>query len=396
MFNFKRLFKRKSNNSSSSLFYLTKPDNFESYLSDNYIRLSDRPEVQTAVNFLADLVSNMTITIQENTEIGDKRINNNLSRVLDIEPNKKQTRKDFIFYIVKSMLLTGNQIVQPQYDENRNLISLEIIDMKDVYFAISDNSYQIKIKDKYYDPKTFLHFRYKPLRSTPFLGKAITDNLESYLKNLVSADELRQTYLKGKYQPPVIISVSATSDQLASKKGRNKILNDYIETSEAGEPFIIPSSMMNVETVRPLTLKDIAIIESITIDKKTIASAFGVPAFVLGVGKYNQQEYNNFISRTVMSIAKTIEQEMTKKLIFNEKQYIKFNYRSLISYSVSEKAEIAKTLMPLGIINGDEARDLMGYTPIGDKEYVMLENYIPKNKLDKQKKLSIFEEGVEG
>lgn len=92
------------------------PDFFKTLLSDGYTKLSDSPEVRMAVDCIADLVSNMTIQLMQNGETGDKRIKNDLSRVVDIEPNKYLSRKTFIQWLVRSMLLegNGNAVVKPQ------------------------------------------------------------------------------------------------------------------------------------------------------------------------------------------------------------------------------------------------------------------------------------------
>lgn len=85
----------------------------KSLLVGGYTRLSDSPEVLTAVNTIADLVSNMTIQLMQNGDKGDTRVKNDLSRLVDIKPNSYQTRKSFIFWVVKSMMLTGNAVVMP-------------------------------------------------------------------------------------------------------------------------------------------------------------------------------------------------------------------------------------------------------------------------------------------
>ena len=83
-----------------------------------YTPLSENPEIQTAIQRIADLVSSMTIHLMENARDGDKRIKNELSRKVDITPCKYITRKAWIETIVKDMILTGNSVQIPHYERN--------------------------------------------------------------------------------------------------------------------------------------------------------------------------------------------------------------------------------------------------------------------------------------
>jgi HK97 family phage portal protein len=133
----------------------------------------------------------------------------------------------------------------------------------------------------------------------------------------------------------------------------------------------------------------LAINSTVELDKRTVAALLGVPAFVLGVGAYNQVEWNNFISTTIHAIAESIEQEMTRKLILNPKWYLKFNILSLMNYDLTTIASVYTQFGDRGWINGNEARDRIGMSPVdGLDDYVRLENYLPNDQSALQKKVA--------
>ena len=130
------------------------------------------------------------------------------------------------------------------------------------------------------------------------------------------------------------------------------------------------------------------ILQNIELDKRTVAGLFGVPPFLVGVGNYSADEYNNFISSRIMPLAKGIEQEMTRKLLISPNWYIRFNYRSLYSYSIDQIVDAGSAMVDRMAMSRNEWRDWAGIAPRSDMEELLaLENYIPVDRLGDQKKL---------
>ena len=356
-----------------------------------YTRLSDNPEIQTACLKIAELIGSMTIRLMGNTDDGDVRIQNELSRMIDITPCDNMTRMKWMTAVVMTMLLpgNGNSVVVP-HTRDGLLTALEPISAHRVSFQPVTNSYRdyrILIDGKAYNPADVMHFTYNPDETYLWKGKGITVSLQDVANNLKQAAKTKSAFMKSEWKPSIIVKVDGLSDEFSSPEGRERLLESYVKPAHPGDPWMIPSEAFDVKEVRPLTLGDLAINDSVTLDKKTIASVIGVPAFLLGVGEFKRDEWNNFIQTKLRDIALGIQQEMTRALIINPKWYLEMNFWSLMDYDLKSMSDILLNGADRGYVNGDEWRNRMHMAPAGLKEFKILENYIPADMSGAQKKL---------
>jgi HK97 family phage portal protein len=356
-----------------------------------YTSLDKCPEIVTACTKIAQLISTMTIHLMANTENGDVRINNELSRKIDIEPSPYMTRKQWIEAIVMNLLLygKGNSIVLPHTSDGF-LGSLEVVSPSRIVLLSSpaDRSYYVSIDGIQYSPDEVLHFVHNPDQYYPWKGKGFTVYLRDVANNLKQAAATEKGFMESKWKPSVIVKVDALTEEFASQSGRKKLLESYVESAEVGEPWLIPAEQFNVEQIRPLSLADLAISDVVKLDKATVAAVLGVPAFLLGVGEYNQKEWEMFINTTVLSIVTELQQEMTKKLITSPKMYLRFNYWSLLNWDIKTISDVLLAGSDRGFISGNEYRDRIGFEPReGLNDLRVLENYIPYEMSGAQKKL---------
>lgn len=356
-----------------------------------YTKLSDNPEIQTACLRIAELIGSMTIYLMANTEDGDVRIVNELSRLIDINPCQNMTRLHWMTVNVMNMLLygKGDAICVP-HTRGGILHSLEPIASDRVSFRPEGNSrrdYRVYIDNVDRRPESVLHFVYNPDPYYLWKGRGVTTTLKDIADNLKQAQKTENAFMRSEWKPSIIVKVDALTDEFASPEGRQKLLESYVMPSSAGEPWLIPAEQFEVEQIRPLSLADLAINSTVELDKKTVAAVVGVPAFLLGVGEFNRDEWNNFIQTKVRSIVLNIQQEMTRVLITSPKWYLMLNHWSLMDYDLKSMSDILLSGADRGYVNGDEWRDRMHMAPAGLKEYKVLENYIPADMSGLQKKL---------
>ena len=382
-----RIFSKKKKR--SSVAWLTSADAYDTLCVNGYTSLDKNPEVLSACRRIAEMISSMTIYLMANTERGDKRIINELSRAVDIAPTENMTRRTWMDGIVMNLLLhgRGNSVVFPHTNDGL-LGDLEPISSSRVGFLPNGSSYQILIDGVPYDPSSLLHFVHNPDKDYPWKGCGLTAALKDVAKNLQQASETSRAFMASKWKPSVIVKVDAMIDEFSSPEGRKKLLDEYLSTAEAGEPWMIPAEQFSVEQIKPLSLADLAIADVVQLDKRTVAAILGVPPFVLGVGNYNADEWNAFINNTVRPIAQEIEQELTRKLLISPKMYWRFNIASLYSYDLKTTSDVYSNLYVRGIVTGNEVRYKIGMEPKnGLDELVILENYIPLAKVGDQLKL---------
>ena len=376
-----------------AVFALTDTETWKILCGDEYRPIMQCPEVQTCINVYADLIASMTLRLMKNTEDGDVRVKNELSRLLDIEPNRYMTHMAFFQTLVRALMEHGNQITVPTY---RDGILKELLALRPSEVSLMPegrDDYMIQYRGAKLRPDEVLHFMLYPDPDQPWNGMGYTVSLRDVVKSIRQANATRKA-LQESPSPSIIVKVDGLTEEFASVEGRAKLGAQFLDASENGRPWFIPAEAFAVEQVKPLTMDDLAIRSSLELDKRTVAAIFGIPPFLVGIGDFKRDEYQHFITTRLMAVARIIEQTMTRGLIWSPDMYLSFNPRSLYNYSLSELVSVGKELLDRIAMDRNELRNWIGMEPREDmKELIALENFIPAKQLGNQKKLTGGGEG---
>lgn len=380
------LFKRRSN-SPQSLVGVWLGASGE--LPAGYHRLIDSPEVAACINRISAIVSSAPIHLMENTKKGDVRVHDGMSRLVDISPwPGVATRSVWMDWIVSTLLGDGdgNAFVLPEVEGGQ---FSRLLPMPGAQALPLDDpgDYYISWRGRKYHPTEVLHFRLFANPDTPWKGRGYRVQLKQVVDALTNSDAIKKSLTSPDYKPPLCVFVNSDSD-FSKEEKRDDFRRLYLEDAKDGKPWILPADLVKIEQVKPLTLADLAIKDTVELDKRTVASILGCPPHFVGIGNYDAKAHNGFVRTDVIHLATVIEQQLTQKLLENPKRYYKISRRRLYDYDLKTLIDIDNSMADRGYLNGDEVREDADRDPIGLTEYKVLENYIPYDMSGKQNKLT--------
>jgi phage portal protein BeeE len=346
-------------------------DFFTNDCSDgNYIPLIRNDTVYSCINYVATIVASISIKQYEYNETGGKKsIYDGLTRILNDLPNDTQTRYTFMHDLVSRILIDGEayaimvpQKITVQGEKKIGIGQIILVDgvnsLNGKYFA---NGQSI-------DPKDLMIFTNSSISVT------LSALLKEVIKNLSLGDETKSVFYSGAYMPNLLFKVNSDSDLWDTEKsevdesGRpivtetrvEKIINRFFKPKK-GNPIVIPDGKFEMEQIKPLSMKDIALNESIQLDKKRVASIIGVPGYVVGEGVFTEVEFTHFVSTKIAPLCIMIEKELTRKILFSNTRAFSFNVNSLLRGKPSERLAIYQTMGTLGAITSNEVRESEGF-----------------------------------
>lgn len=366
---------------------LCSQDTWTVLCADGYKPLTECSEVKMCINAYARAVATMTIHLMQNVKNGDIRIRNGLSSKVDINPAPHMGRTNLMYMIVRTMMERGNALVYPEY-RGGYLEWLRPLKPSRAQIMDLEDDFRVQYNGRTMMPDELLNFVYNPDPERPWRGLGVTVDVGEMVKALRQAGSTRQSLLESP-APALIIKVADLAAEFQEKDGQEKLAAKYASSVRNGQPWFVPSEAMEVTSVKPMSIADLAIKDNLELDKRAVAAMLGIPAFMVGVGAYNDVEYKNFIAAKLPFVTEIIEQELNRGLLIADDLHFRLNKRSLMAYSIGDITSLGQAMVDRMAMRRNEWRDLMDLPPDDEMEELLaLENYLPEDRLGDQKKLN--------
>ncbi len=351
------------------------------YSSEQAMRLS---AVYRSVEAIANSLAVMPFVIYKAD--GDKQIkvNNGLSNLLNLRPDKRFNRVEWVRIMVTSLLLKGNAFAYIERDEQLNVTNLIYLDSDTVNPTVMPDGsikYLVTGMSKAVDAVNMIHL-YLHL-GINYKGISVIQYASKSLDLASQAEAHADNFFRGGANLSGVIKASSTLTNDQKRQIQESWRSAFGTNSNTKTSVAVLPAGLDYQPIS-VTPEDAELLSTRKYNVVEIARFFGVPPYKLYMydgASYSSMEWAQimFLSDTVQPLVELIKAELNLKL-FKPSQVGKLTVDMddtvLLSTNKETEANYYKTLLVNGIISINEARYKLGYEPIGEeigeKHYMQL------------------------
>ena len=356
-------------------------NSWTSYSNEQALRLS---AVYRSVETIANALAVLPFSVYRVDDDSKVKVKHNLTNILNLKPEKRFNRFEWMKIMVTSVLLKGNAYAYIQRDEQLNVVGLTYIDADFVTPMVQPDGtikYIVTGMSQAVDAVNMIHL-YLHLDSS-YRGISVIKYASRSLETANEAEKHADNFFKSGANLSGIIKASSTLTNEQKKQIQESWRGAFNSGSDNKVSVAVLPQGLDYQPIS-VTPEDSELLSTRKYNVVEIARFMGVPPFKLF--EYQDASYNSlewaqimFLQDTILPMAEMIKAEFNLKL-FKPSQVGKLmldvDFSILMSTNKETEASYYKTLMVNGIISINEARNKLGYEPIddeiGDKHYMQL------------------------
>lgn len=328
-------------------------------------KIYDIPEVRTAIECFADIFSSIPKYVERVNKNGNiDYYENQMSRVLTLKSNPLQNSTQFWKNLVTRLMLDNNVFIEPIWDSSGNLSSLYVLPKDNFKFELNGNSAKVTFTgiNKTYNLSQLIYLnRFAEItggtNNSLGLYETVIQSLAQQAINVASPNKVK-AFLQG----------TKGGNPNLKPQDKKGTMEDFKLNMDANVQGV--SYLDGQWTVTPINWQENDVNrELMQFVVNTVYNYFGITTEIIN-NKASEVEYQLFVRNKVEPLALQIEQEFTNKL-FTQREIefgnkIELDTFSLTVGTMQAKAQLFSVGLRQGVLNIDDAREMIGLPPLPD------------------------------
>ncbi len=324
------------------------------------------PEVQTAIEMFANIFSTIPKYVERTSRDGTVQYFTNLTdRILNLKPNAFQNATQFWKEAVTKLMFHNNVFILPTFDIEARLESLVVLPYKSFDIYAKGNVARVKFFDSTtgtvdYNMNDIIYLnRFSTLTKGRKNNLGLYETVANALMHqaLKVADPKRvKAIMKGRVG-------GSSSLKPVDKKGTMEDLKLNFSSNVDGIAF-----MENQYEITPVNWQENDVNRDLMQTViNTVYNYFGMNEKIIN-GTCTELEYSLFLNNSMKWLADQVESEFTSKLFTQNEIYfgnkIEMDILALNVSTLAAKSSFIQNSLRSGVLNIDEAREMVGYPPL--------------------------------
>ena len=327
--------------------------------------------VFTCLSVLGTAVSQLPVAVMKKGDKSFSPVNHYVNDLL-MRPNASQSQYEFLYGIVVDLMLYGNCYLQKITTSSGKVIELVPLPANEVETVLSISGKRTFILNKkVYSEKEVIHLR-------DFVGQDAQGlSRVKQTAKLVAIDNaidilIADTFVNGTSASGIVsfpddvepATAKAFTDAWSHKFGKGGTTRGSVAVIGGGATF---------QQLKPLSPADGDIQSLKEQTTARIGAVFRIPSHMLEIfsgAKYSNVQVRNtaFYRDSIAPLTTLIEQKLTFGLLGDSNLTIRFDAADLLRGDLQQATTVAVDAVGAGLLSVDEARALMGYSPMAEED----------------------------
>lgn len=327
--------------------------------------------VFTCLSVLGTAVSQLPVAVMQKGDKSFSPVSHYVNDLLEA-PNASQSQYEFLYGIVVDLMLYGNCYIQKITTSSGKVVELVPLPASEVETVLSMSGKRTFILNKkVYTEREIIHLRDFVGADAEGLSRVKQTSRLVAIDNAVDA-LIADTFVNGTSASGIVsfpddvepATAQAFTDAWSRKFGRGGTTRGSVAVIGGGATF---------QQLKPLSPADGDIQSLKEQTTARIGAVFRIPSHMLEIfsgAKYSNVQVRNtaFYRDSVAPLTTLIEQKLTAGLLAGTNLTIRFDSSDLLRGDLQQSTAVAVDAVGSGLLTVDEARALMGYSPMAEED----------------------------